>query len=71
MIGGVSIYRLRVGRLVVWGLTALAAALAVPASAHAQSDAVGGSRSIIRIPATATLPVTRQLTIGLNKAVII
>ncbi len=71
MLGGVSIFRLRVGRLVVWGLTALAAAFAVPASAQAQSDAVGGSRSIIRIPATATLPVTRQLTIGLNKAVII
>ncbi len=76
MLGGVSIFRLggdglAVGRLVVWGLTALAAVLAVPVSAQSQSDAVGGSRSIIRIPATATLPVTRQLTIGLNKAVII
>jgi pilus assembly protein CpaC len=37
----------------------------------AQSDAVGGARSIIQIPANAMLPVTRQVTMGLNKAIIV
>jgi pilus assembly protein CpaC len=43
----------------------------VMAQGTAQADAVAGSRSIIRIPANAMLPVTRQVTMGLNKAIIV
>lgn len=49
----------------------LAGAIGSAGPAEAQSDALGGARSIIRVPSSAPLPVTRQLTMGLQKAVMI
>ncbi len=53
------------------GLLALAAIAAGCSGALAQSDALGGARSIIRIPPNAVLPVTRQVTMGVNKALMV
>ena len=71
MLGGATVARFWVGQWGIWVAIALATAFALPSPASAQFDAISGARSIIRIPATAMLPVTRQLTIGLHKAIII
>lgn len=52
-------------------MVAAIAMLVRAAPVMAQADAVSGARSIIRIPANAMLPVTRQVTMGLNKVIIV
>lgn len=67
MVGGV----VRLARRVSAVAFALAAVFGTAQSARAQSDALGGARSIIRIPANAPLPLTRQVTMGVQKALMI
>ena len=50
---------------------ALAAISVAPVAAWAQNDAVGGTRSIIRIPPNVPLPATRQVTLGEGKALMV
>jgi pilus assembly protein CpaC len=50
---------------------ALAAVAAAPGAALAQTDAVGGARSVIRIAPNVMLPVTRQVTMGEGKALMV
>lgn len=51
------------------GLVCLAQAMSSTVT-WAQADTLEGRSSIIRVPANADLPLTRQLTLGLGKAVI-
>ena len=68
---GVSRNRLDIGSWIASGIAALVLALAGAPTAMAQGDALGGARSIIRIPSNTPLPATRQITLGLQKAVIV
>ena len=60
---------------IVWGLLAVLSCsmLAPSASAdrRAQSDALQGTGSILRIESREELPITRRLTVGLHKAVLV
>lgn len=72
MSGGVIGLMRSLAGAAVQALVAGAAVLASPGgTAMAQTDAVGGARSIIRISPTAMLPVTRQVTMGVQKALMV
>jgi pilus assembly protein CpaC len=72
MSGGVNGFiRGLVGRVAIGAVAVAACFASLGGAALAQSEAVGGARSIIRIPPTAMLPVTRQVTMGVQKALMI
>ena len=52
-------------------ITIAAGMMTASPDAFAQNEAVGGARSIIRIPANAPLPASRQITMGQGKAVMV
>jgi pilus assembly protein CpaC len=73
MVGSIVPYLRGVVRNVMaLGVAAILAAAANASSpALAQGDAVGGTSSIIRIPAGTPLPATRRITLGLQKAMMV
>lgn len=61
----------QVARVVAGVVTGVLVAIMPPSTAMAQSEALGGENSILRITNPASLPATRKVTIGLRKAMIV